>query len=295
MKKIFILGGTTYDEVIHLGKLPDPIPQSICGSSYESVGSTGAGKALSLTQLGIKNKLHSVLGNDDLGKQIIQGLSSRRVDFSYDFDRTTEKHVNLMDPSGNRISIFLNPTNPDVSLDLNRLESLIVWADIVVLNIIGYTKQLIPLIKKHRKEVWTDLHDYRPDDPYYLPYVEASDVIFFSSDRLPDYKTEMEKMIRLGKRFVVVTHGKNGATLKMPGKDLVFEPVIDSYRYVDGNGAGDNFFSGFLYGYLKGCSPEDNLCYGTIAGGLAVTVEGLVSPDLSPEYMETMYQKIYGK
>ena len=295
MKKILILGGTTYDEVIHLDHLPDPTPQSVFGSSYETIGSTGAGKALSMTKLGIPNTLHSILGNDSMGKEIIHFLQENGVDFLYDFDNVTEKHVNLMDKSGERISIFVNTSNPDVPLDISRLDRLIQAADLVVLNIIGYTKRLIPMLAKYQKEVWTDLHDYLPGDPYYDAYLRASAVVFFSSDRLPDYKTEMEKMIRSGKRFVVCTHGKKGATLKEPGKELVFEPVIDTYRYVDANGAGDNFFSGFLYGYLKGCTAEESMCYATIAGGLAITTIGLVSPDLSADYMETMYQKIYGK
>lgn len=293
MKKVLILGGTSYDEIVYLDKLPDPVPATLFASGMETVGSTGAGKALALTALRVENRLHSILGNDEPGNKIIAFLQSAGVRFTYDLDLQTERHVNLMDREGGRISIFITASTADLPLDMERLEGMIREADLVVLNIIGYTRRLIPILQKYKKEVWTDLHDYRADDTYYQPFLDASDVVFLSSDRLPDYLRWMTKWVREGKKFVVATHGKNGATLLEKGRDFRFEPVIDSYRLVDANGAGDSFFAGFLYGYLQGRNLERCLCYGTIAGGVKVTSHQLVSEQLSPEYLETMYQKIY--
>lgn len=293
MKKVLILGGTSYDEIIYLDRLPEPVSATLFASGIEAVGSTGAGKALALTRLNIDNRLHSILGNDEPGNKIIAYLESMGVRFTYDIDRQTERHVNLMDREGKRISIFVKSSSPDLPLNLERLENMIKEADLIVLNIIGYTKRLIPIIQKYRKEVWTDLHDYQADNPYYKPFIDASDVIFLSSDRLPDYLKWMTTWTREGKKFVVATHGKDGATLVERNKEPRFEPIIDAYQLVDANGAGDSFFSGFLYGYLHGNSLEKCLCYGTIAGGVKITSHQLVSEKLSPEYLENMFQKIY--
>ena len=71
-------------------------------------GSTGAGKALNLTKLNVNNTLHSIIGNDVYGEKIIKGLEAGGVNFIYDVDqRGTERHINLMDHNGNRISILL--------------------------------------------------------------------------------------------------------------------------------------------------------------------------------------------
>ena len=293
MKKVLILGGTSYDEIIYLDRLPDPVPATLFASGIEAVGSTGAGKALAMTKLGIDNRLHSILGNDEPGNRIIAFLESKNVRFTYDWDVQTERHVNLMDREGKRISIFVKSSTADLPLDLVRLETLIKDADLIVLNIIGYTKRLIPLIQKHHKEVWTDLHDYQGGDLYYQPFIDAADVIFLSSDRLPDYLHWMTKWTREGKKFVVTTHGRNGATLLEKNKEPRFEPIIESYPLVDANGAGDSFFSGFLYGYLKNQPMDKCLCYGTIAGGVKITSHQLVSEQLSSEYLESMYEKIY--
>ncbi|HRY77163.1 MAG TPA: carbohydrate kinase family protein [Candidatus Izemoplasmatales bacterium] len=293
MKKVLILGGTSYDEIIYLDRLPDPVPATLFASGIEAVGSTGAGKALAMTKLGIDNRLHSILGNDEPGNRIIAFLESKNVRFTYDWDVQTERHVNLMDREGKRISIFVKSSTADLPLDLPRLETMIKDADLIVLNIIGYTKRLIPLIQKYHKEVWTDLHDYQGGDLYYQPFIDAADVIFLSSDRLPDYLHWMTKWTREGKKFVVTTHGRNGATLLEKNKEPRFEPIIESYPLVDANGAGDSFFSGFLYGYLKNQPMEKCLCYGTIAGGVKITSHQLVSEQLSSEYLESMYEKIY--
>jgi sugar/nucleoside kinase (ribokinase family) len=181
--KILILGGVSFDTIIHLKHLPEPISQTLFGRDYQTIGSTGAGKAMNLTKLGISNTLHATIGNDDEGERIKKFLEEQGVVSVFDIDQYTEKHVNLMDAEGNRISIFTSSTSANPSLDLNRIENLISSHDIIVLNIIPYNKQLIPLIKKHQKPIWTDLHDYDENNSYYKEFVDAADYLFFSSDQ----------------------------------------------------------------------------------------------------------------
>src|SRR5689334_495920 len=109
MKKVLIIGGTTYDTVIYLRDLPQPVPQTIHQADFnETLGSTGAGKALNLARLNVPHTLHSIVGDDEYGQRIIGGLSAAGVDFIYDYDPNgTERHVNLMSDKGERISMFL--------------------------------------------------------------------------------------------------------------------------------------------------------------------------------------------
>jgi sugar/nucleoside kinase (ribokinase family) len=212
LKKVLVIGGTTFDSIIYLKKLPNPEPQTIHYAPYnETLGSTGAGKALNLTKLNVANALHSILGEDTYGEKIIRGLESAGVQFVYDIDpRGTERHINLMDEEGNRISIFVAQSSSEVDLNISRIEELIKECDVIVLNIIAYTKQLIPLIKKYNKPVWTDLHDYNIGNPYHEDYIDIADYIFVSSDNMSNYKLVMESWMSKGKEFVVCTHGKGG-------------------------------------------------------------------------------------
>ncbi len=76
-------------------------------------------------------------------------------------------------------------------------------------------------------------------------------------------------------------------TLHAPiGADIQGEQVAT-------NGAGDNFFAGFLYGHLQGYGVRRCLELGTIVGGLCVTSHELVLPDLSPALVEREYHQHY--
>lgn len=297
MKKVLVIGGTTFDSIIHLDELPKPEPQTIFYSLFnETIGSTGAGKAINLAKLNVNSYLHSIIGDDIYGQKIASGLQKNGVNFIYDIDeKGTERHVNIMDKKGNRISIFVTQSSGDLPIDIIKIEELIKECDIIVINIIGYTKQLIPLIKKYNKQIWTDLHDYNVGNPYHEDYIELADYIFVSSDNMKDYRTTMEKWIERGKELVVCTHGKDGSTALTKDGKWIENKIIDDYKFKDANGAGDSFFSGFLYGFIKEKSIEECLKLATICAGLCITSNELACEELSEELINNEYLKYYGK
>src|SRR5947209_3336464 len=105
---VLVVGGVSYNLMLYLAELPGPGPQTIFARRHhETVGSTGAGKALNLVKLGMDVILHGVIGDDEQGAAIIRYLHAANVPFVHDHDpRGTQRHVNLMDLSGARISIF---------------------------------------------------------------------------------------------------------------------------------------------------------------------------------------------
>lgn len=297
MKQVLILGGTTYDSIIYLDQLPEPVPQTIHYAPFnETLGSTGAGKALNLTKLNIPNILHSIIGDDFYGEQIISRLQHEGVQFEYDLDpKGTERHVNLMDKKGGRISIFVSQSSSELDLNLIRLEELIRSCDLVVLNIISYTKSLIELCRKYNKPVWTDLHDYDGNNLYHEDYIQAAEYIFMSSDNMNDYKSVMERLHTQGKKLIVCTHGNKGATCLTEDGRWLSQGIIPDYHFQDANGAGDSFFSGFLYGHLQHRPVEQCLKLAAICAGLCVTSKDLVSPALSEDYIWQEYRKYFSE
>ena len=290
-KKILILGGTTFDHIISLDKFPST-PQTIHVTPFfEVTGSTGAGKALSLTKLGVPNILYSVIGNDIFGEKIIEFLSQNHVDFIFDTDpKGTERHINIMNREGERISMFITQSSENLKLNMALIEEKIQWADIIVLNILSYCKQLIPLIRKYNKPVWTDLHDYNKDNPYHRPFIDASQYLFLSSDNLPDYKKQMQEWMNEKKELVVCTHGKKGATALTKNDEWIEQSAYTQFEMIDANGAGDNFFSGFLYGHIHNKPIKECLKYGAICGAFSISSKQLVHEYLSAELVEEMLQ-----
>jgi len=292
---VFVIGGTSVDEIVPLEKLPNPVPQTIFATSSKKVGSTGSGKGLSLHLLGIPAVLHSLIGLDPEGEMIRDYFNKYKLPFIFDIDpKGTEKHINLMARNGDRISFFTRIGSSGVNLQNPSINEAIKDADLIALNIISYTKQLIPLLEEAKKPIWVDLHDYQPENPYYDDFINVAEVLFISSDRLPDYEEVMIRFIKQGKKMVICTHGDKGATAIDEDYHWHDCPALP-YKYVDGNGAGDNFFSGFLYGYFHDLPLDICMKYATIVAGLCISSGEIANPRLSPELLEKEFKRFYSK
>lgn len=293
MKNVLVLGGISYNMMVHVDEFPKPVAQTIHSvqSFHETLGSTGCGKALNLKKLGFDVKLYGVIGQDPHGELIKARLKQEGIPFTYDVSPTgTERHLNLMKNStGERLSIFLNPSQMTVDINTEAVESLIQESDVVFLNIISYCKEFIPLIQKYNKEIWVDLHDYDGENEYHQPFIDAAHVIQFSSENNPNYRKTMEEMISSGKKLVICTHGSKGSTTLSEHGWL--ETSALQYDVKDTNGAGDAFFSGILYGLSKGYDLEQTVKTGTIVGGTAVTSLELASENLTEQLVEEEYKK----
>lgn len=295
MKKVFVAGGASYDKIIYVTHLPEARPGTIFSKgSIDTVGSTGCGKVISLQKLGMETTFHAMLGNDRSGDLVKEAIRQSGSNFMHDVDsQGTEEHVNIMDEDGGRVSIYTKYSTFEPELDWDTFEPVIAGSEYVVLNIINYVRNLIPIAKKYQKEIWCDIHDYDGTSEYYNDFLEAADYIFMSSDRMEDYRDFMEQMIKANKKLVVCTHGKNGATALSADGQCIELPVIENYERVDTNGAGDNFFAGFLYAHSKGHELEICLKYGTLVAGLCICSEDLVNQVLSEELIEQEFQKYY--
>ena len=293
-KSVLILSGASYDSIIYLDEFPEPVPQTIHQSIFtEGPGSTGVGKASNLCHLGFDAHLQYLVGNDVYGDQISNFLNRRPLMLHKDIDPGgTERHVNIMNKKGQRISIFVNSATAAPPINYAKYDALIQQSDFVVLNIIDYARNFIPLIKKHEKEVWTDLHDYNEGNPYHEDFIHASDYIFLSSDNLSDYKATMQKFMQMDKKLVVCTHGKEGASALTSSRQWIETPAINSFMVNDTNGAGDAFFSGYLYAHNQGYGIEQCLTYGHVLGGLCVESPDIAPRNLSIDLVEKVFKKI---
>ncbi|OZB19169.1 MAG: hypothetical protein B7X58_02835, partial [Marinobacter sp. 34-60-7] len=224
---VLVLGGASLDTIVHLDSLPAPVPQTIWPKrAYRTLGSTGAGKALNLAALGHEVVLHTLLGDDPEAEAIRQQLAHPRIRLLVETtDAATEQHVNLMTEQGERISLFVQPPAAPESVDWRPVEAALANAQVLVANILSYVKPALPMLKATGKPLWTDLHDYDGQNPYHQPFIDAADVVFLSSDNLPDYRHTLWALIEQGKAFVVCTHGKDGATLLTRGEAMPEERV----------------------------------------------------------------------
>lgn len=283
---VLVIGGTTFDHIAYLNALPQGYPTTIHQCRFqETTGSTGTGKAVALHQLGVPVHLVSACGNDSWGAQIRNYLNE--VNLSYDmFDDPagTERHVNLMDPDGRRISIFITNSSDNIALPAGYLQLQLNKYDVIVLNIISYCRPWAAEVATIKKPVWTDLHDYDGSNTYHDPFIDAAQYIHLSSDNLKDYKPVMERFIQTGKKLVVCTHGREGATLLSKETGWIDVPA-ETVPVTDTNGAGDNFFAGFLFKWLQGNDLLTCMKAGTRAAAICVQSSNIVSPALDAQLL----------
>ena len=68
------------------------------------------------------------------------------------------------------------------------------------------------------------------------------------------------------------------------------EGILEQYKLVDSNGAGDSFVSGFLYGFSKQKPVTDCLKYATLVSSLTITSPYLYSSRLNSEWLEQEFK-----
>lgn len=297
MKRIFVVGGVSFNTMIYMNEFPEARPHTVFSRDYrETVGSTGAGKALNLTKLNTDITLHGLVGDDRYGDAIRAFFAVHELDFIHDIDDAgTERHVNLMNGRGDRISIYLTYGSEEPLLDMDRMGAYISDCDYLVLNIINYCRALIPIARQHNKDIWTDIHDYDGQEEYHQDFIDAASYVFMSSDQMPEYKPFMEKLIAEGKKLVVCTHGRNGSTALTEDGRWYEEPIIIDYLHNDSNGAGDAYFAGFLYGHSLGYPVRKCMRLGSIVSGLCITSYELFYTKLTEQKVQAEYDRHFSE
>ncbi|MEU4561631.1 PfkB family carbohydrate kinase [Actinoplanes sp. NPDC023936] len=266
MQRVLIAGPVSWNLMIHVASLPRPEPHTIFAEwHHEALGGTSAGKALNLARLGVPVTLATVLGDDEAGRRIRTALAG--IDLLVTASTNgSERHTNLMDRNGQRLSIHLNLPSPAGSITVPPLADV----DVVVADLADFSRPVLRAAREAGTEIWCDLQDWDGVSEFHREFADTADVIFASGDRLPDPVVFMHERIDAGARLVVCTFGAEGAMALTPGHDPVHVPAERVDEIVDTNGAGDAFFAGVLAGHLRGAGLDESLRLGASAGAAAV-------------------------
>lgn len=282
MQPVLIAGPVSWNLLIHVAELPPARPHTVFAEwHHEAIGGTSAGKALNLARLGVPVTLSTLLGADEPGRRIAAGLAAAGIDVLAGRSANgTERHTNLMDAHGRRLSIYL--TLPSAAEPVIVPEEALAAAAVVVADLAEHSRPVLRAARAAGKEIWCDLHDYDGSSEFHREFVTNADCVFLSAERLSDPEAFLRERIAAGARLAVCTFGADGAVALERGGDLVRAPAEPVAEVVDTNGAGDAFFAGFLAAHLRGAVLGECLRQGARAGAAAVGSRELAPPVPAP-------------
>lgn len=268
MPEIFVCGPASWNQIVNLDELPQPVPHmQFASSSYETLGGTSAGKALHLSELGRTVFLHAVLGSDEAADEIRDALAQAGVDGAISISPgPSERHLNLMAPDGQRVSLYLS--TPNLPPRESSVPAAMAGARAIVLDLAPLAGRLIDEALDSGVPIWIDIHDYDGSAAFHRPFIEAASFIFMNADRLPQPLDFMHDTITAGASIVVCTLGADGAIAVDSAHRVLRVPAVPVDSIIDTNGAGDAFFAGFLSSYLDDVtSLDDDVSSGQGIGG----------------------------
>ncbi|MGR0318516.1 carbohydrate kinase family protein [Agromyces sp. ZXT2-3] len=265
--RVVVSGPASWNRIVQVEHLPQPVPHmQFALGDHETMGGTSAGKALGLAALGRPVALFTSIGSDADGVRLreilgrVDGLELDVVDGG-----RTERHLNLMTPLGERVSIYLSTPDDADSPDDDRLTAAMEDAAAIVLDLSERSRRLIPDARASGRPIWTDLHDYDGESEFHRPFLDAADAVFLNADRLAgDPLPFLRRVIDEGARLAVCTLGAEGAVALASEHGAVTGHRVDAVpvEVLDTNGAGDAFMSGVLHAMLDGAGVDAALGLG---------------------------------
>jgi sugar/nucleoside kinase (ribokinase family) len=284
LRRVLVIGHASWNTMIRVAAFPGPGPAAIRPLGWhETVGASGAGKAIALARLGIPVTLLAPLGNDEAGRRVraalgaIDGLELRPI-----LDPSgTARHVNLMDPAGARQSFLLHTGDDGLAADPKLVERLVRAADLVFLERTAVARAALAVVTRLGRPVWADLHDWDDEPGLAADLLAAAEVATLSTARLPDPRPALERAIAAGRRLVVATGGADGAIALTEDGDWLDVAAAHVAEIVDANGAGDAFAAGLLLGLALDRSIAEALAIAARAGALSLGSRDLSGPELT--------------
>ncbi|WP_159451398.1 carbohydrate kinase family protein [Demequina sp. NBRC 110054] len=246
-----MIGPASIDTIVDLDSLPAPTPHTVMARGWSTqLGGTSAGKALHLADAGADAWLITTEGDDAQGARVTRMLADRGVRVHpVPTDGPAERHLNLVAPPGQRLSIYLQPAgepSPDAVAALaDLLAAELLRADAVFLDLAPLAAALAPVVTRAGRPVWVDVHDYDGTDPFHAPFLAAADVVLMNGDRIGDAEAFLATLVREGMHAAVCTLGPDGA-LGVAGDGKIVSVEAVPTDVVDTNGAGDAFAVGML-------------------------------------------------
>jgi len=235
-----------------------------------SVGGNAANTAVTFSRLGFASALFSMVGDDNLGKQITDSLEKDKVDCRYiqQYSGPTSYTTALV-YQGER-TLLVHHVPHDYNLpDFDPVD----WVYLTSMGksyLMAYEK-VLRYVKAHRPRVSFNPGTFQlRDGPNKLkPYFQVTDILFVNREEAMQLTEQPasasflklgQLLFDMGPKVVVITDGPRGAYC-FDGRELLYCEAFP-IEVVERTGAGDSYGSGFTSAILEGKSLEEAMLWG---------------------------------
>lgn len=288
-KKVLVVGELNVDLI--LNKLKSDVvsgKETIAEKMDITMGSSSAIFACNLAALGTDVSFCGKLGDDSMGKTVLDALCAKSVKTEHIIiSETWETGITVAINQGNNRAMVTYPGAMLLLTQNDILDEVLKHFDHLHVSSIflqtGLKHGLVTLLQRAKSFGLTTSVDpqFDPDEKW---DVDLSAMLPWTDIFLPNetesygltHMNNMQEVIQFFKtstNTVVIKCGEEGSWL-VRGGNAHFQHAYKSQSFVDSIGAGDSFDAGFIYGFLENKTMADSQKWATAMGCLNTSAAG---------------------
>lgn len=241
---------------------------------HRYLGGSPANVAMNSARLGLKPYMISAVGNDGFGEYIFKRLNEVKVNTNYLKKSENNSTSVIFVSRSNGTPDFMPYRNADYHISEDQITTeMLSQTKIFHTTCFALSKNpaQTTILKKakeavkngcklsidinYAKKLWNSKQEaldviktYCSLDP--LIKISEDDMLRLFEKQLP-HKEIFDFFHNLGVKTVCLTLGSEGVKLSQKNKKIIQLPAIEIEKVLDTTGAGDAFWSGFLFAYIK--------------------------------------------
>jgi sugar/nucleoside kinase (ribokinase family) len=251
---VAVIGNVGIDTNIYLkGNEIDFAAESNFTENIDYVGQAGGYTARGFAQLGYKTAFIGYIGNDFLGRYILDEFKIDGINMDAIFvdPAGTSRSINFMYKNGLRKNFYDGKNHMNLKPDVEKCLDILKAAQLAHFHIPNWARYLLPLAKERGLKISCDIQDIIDvSDPYRADFIKYADVLFMSGVNQKDPKRFLTEILNnYPQKIVICGMGADGCIVGTQDGIDIFPAVELSTKIIDINGAGDGLAVGFLSGY----------------------------------------------
>ena len=298
MFDIIVIGNAGIDTNIYYhGNEIDFNVESNFTENLDYVGNAGGYSARGFAQLGYRTAFIGYVGDDFLGKYILDEFARDGINTEAVFidPAGTCQSINFMYPDGRRKNFYDGKGHMILKPDMEKSRSVLKKSGLAHFNIANWARDLLPAARELGMTISCDIQDVtHPNDPYRREFIQYSDVLFFSSVNFPAPRIIMETILdEFPEKLLISGMGSNGCALGTKSGIEYFDPVELEEAIIDTNGAGDGLATGFLSSYyLEKMSLSESILRGQIVARYTCIQKASTSKLITKQQLDHIFNHI---